>query len=162
MSDPVAQTEAVDTVVDGVDPDADLRLHADKILATISQLQDRIDERFSGRGINERAVDLIGIATRAQRLARDIGAPIRWIRVCLIVLLMIFLVALAVVPFDLSSGVDRDAFAWLQIFETAMNDVILIVAGAAFLITLEARIKRRRCLSELHQLRSYAHVVDMM
>ena len=29
-------------------------------------------------------------------------------------------------------------------------------------MTVESRIKRHRCLRELHELRSYAHVVDMM
>lgn len=45
--------------------------------------------------------------------------------------------------------------------ESGLNDLILLVAGALFLSSLETRLKRRRCLRELHRLRSFAHVIDM-
>lgn len=42
-----------------------------------------------------------------------------------------------------------------------MNDIVLIGAGIFFLVTMEQRIKRRRALNALHELRSIAHVIDM-
>lgn len=141
-----------------------LRLQADLIVKTVGKLQDRIDQRFTGRGINQRATDLLRIAERARDLAETIGKPIRWVRVGLVLLGVMLLGAIALIPFNLPSdaGADRDAFEWLQVLEAALNDLVLIGAGAFFLVTVEARVKRHRCLRELHELRSYAHVVDMM
>ncbi len=141
-----------------------LRLDAAKIVTTIEKLQHRIDERFEDRGINERAADLRRIAERAQDIASTIGGPIRWVRVCLGLMMILFLAGLFIIPFDLSGDASqgRDAFEWLQVLEAGLNDLVLIGAGAFFLVTVETRIKRRRCLRELHELRSYAHVVDMM
>lgn len=141
-----------------------LRLEANKIVETVEALQERINERFSDRGINQRAEDLLRISLRAERMAATIGRPIRWVRVCLAILASLFVAALIVLPFNLSGSAtaERDAFDWLQVLEAVLNDVVLLGAGAFFLVTVEVRIKRRRCLQELHELRSYAHVVDMM
>ena len=45
--------------------------------------------------------------------------------------------------------------------EAGLNDVILIGALFFFLITLEIRIKRRRALRAIHELRAIAHIIDM-
>ena len=42
-----------------------------------------------------------------------------------------------------------------------MNKVVLIGAAIFFLVTFENRIKRKRALAALHELRSLAHVIDM-
>lgn len=142
-----------------------LRLEADQIVETAVKLQDRIDERFTDRGINQRARDLVRIAHRATALAETIGQPILWVRACMVGLGIFFVGVIAILPISFSTdvaGQQRDAFEWLQVLEAGLNDVVLLGAGAFFLITLESRIKRRRCLRELHELRSYAHVVDMM
>ena len=141
-----------------------LRLDPGKIVVTIERLQQRIDQRFSNRGINHRAADLLRIAERAEAMASRIGQPIRWVRACLAVLAILTLTGLFFLPLDFSDDTvrGRDTFEWLQVLEAALNDVVLIGAGALFLVTVETRIKRRRCLRELHELRSYAHVVDMM
>ena len=141
-----------------------LRLNADKIVETVGKLQARINERFEDRGINERADDLLRISMRARLMASTIDRPIRWVRACLALLFLLFFGALFLIPFDLSGEASqgRDAFEWLQVLEAGLNDVVLLGAGAFFLVTVENRIKRHRCLQELHELRSYAHVVDMM
>jgi hypothetical protein len=50
---------------------------------------------------------------------------------------------------------------FIQVLESGINDVIFLGIGVFFLITLETRIKRRRVLSLLHELRVMAHVIDM-
>lgn len=132
------------------------------IVETARRLEARVGERFPGRGIHDRAGDLVGLAERAQQRASEIGSPIRWVRLALAVLGVLVLVALTLIPFDIDSTTERDAFDWIQVVESALNDLILIGAGAFFLFTIETRLKRRRCLRELHQLRSFAHVVDMI
>jgi hypothetical protein len=49
----------------------------------------------------------------------------------------------------------------VQGVESAINDVVFLGIAIFFLLTIETRLKRRRALAALHQLRSIAHVVDM-
>jgi hypothetical protein len=39
--------------------------------------------------------------------------------------------------------------------------VVLVGAGIFFMVTLETRIKRRRALAALRELRAVAHIIDM-
>ena len=50
---------------------------------------------------------------------------------------------------------------FLQGVEAAANEVILLVIGVYFLLTLETRVKRKAILKALYRLRSIIHVVDM-
>ena len=42
-----------------------------------------------------------------------------------------------------------------------INDLIFLGVAVYFLLTMETRIKRRRALEALHQIRSVVHIVDM-
>ncbi len=60
--------------------------------------------------------------------------------------------------------VDPGQLNWIefiQVLEAGINDVVLIGAGIFFLFTLETRVKRRRAMEALDELRSVAHVIDM-
>jgi hypothetical protein len=48
-----------------------------------------------------------------------------------------------------------------QTIESLINDIVFLGIAVFFLATIEARIKRRKALERLHQLRSVAHIVDM-
>ena len=54
-----------------------------------------------------------------------------------------------------------DFFNLLQLLEAGLNDLVFIGAAIFFLFTLESRLKRRRVLKALHELRSLAHIVDI-
>ncbi len=49
----------------------------------------------------------------------------------------------------------------IQTLEAGINDVVLVAAAVFFLTTLESRVKRRRALKAIHELRAMAHVIDM-
>ena len=49
----------------------------------------------------------------------------------------------------------------MQGLEATVNLMLLFGGGVWFLITIEERLKRRRVLTALHELRSLAHVIDM-
>jgi len=49
----------------------------------------------------------------------------------------------------------------VQGLEAALNITILLGAAALFLVTVEVRIKRKRALKAIHELRALAHVIDM-
>ena len=50
---------------------------------------------------------------------------------------------------------------FIQVLESAINDVVLIVAAVFFLGSIETRFKRERALRSIHELRAIAHVIDM-
>jgi hypothetical protein len=50
---------------------------------------------------------------------------------------------------------------FVQVLESGINDVVFVGVAIFFLLTMEARKKRRRALSALHELRAIAHVIDM-
>lgn len=139
-----------------------LELDAEAIRATCVQLSERINDRFPGSSLHAESKRLTALAERAARRSVEVAEPIRWVRVSYVVLGVLVLVGLLLAPVDLTaSGDDRDLIEWAQVFEAVANDVILLGAGIAFLVTAEARLKRRKVLRELHQLRSFAHVIDM-
>ena len=55
------------------------------------------------------------------------------------------------------SGIDE----WLSVLQNGIQDVVFLGIAIAFLLTLEARLRRRTMLAALHELRSVAHVIDM-
>jgi hypothetical protein len=49
----------------------------------------------------------------------------------------------------------------VQLFEASINDIVFVGIAVYFLLSIERRLKRRRALAVIHELRSLAHVVDM-
>jgi hypothetical protein len=49
----------------------------------------------------------------------------------------------------------------ISVIESGVNDLVFVGVGVFFLVSLETRIKRRRALRAIHELRSIAHVIDM-
>ena len=58
-------------------------------------------------------------------------------------------------------GVTDKADEVITVLEALINDVVLLSLGLFFLISIETRIKRKRTLAAIHELRSIAHVIDM-
>ena len=50
---------------------------------------------------------------------------------------------------------------FVQAIDAAINDVVFLGIAVFFLVTVEVRLKRRRALATLHELRSVVHIVDM-
>lgn len=139
-----------------------MALDGQQVITTAERLAARIGERFDGRGIHDRSLELVQVARRTEAITETYTRPIRWVRVALGALAAALAVVALLVPFDLDERSERDAFDWLQVVESVLNDIVFVGIGAVFLVTVEARIKRRRCLIALHELRSFAHVVDMI
>ena len=55
----------------------------------------------------------------------------------------------------------HDLGAFVQVLESAINDVVFVAIALAFLVTIETRLKRQITLRAIHELRSLAHIVDM-
>jgi hypothetical protein len=139
-----------------------VELDADILESTARRLRDRIAERFPDSGLRQRGDDLIQILAQTRKRAVEISRPIWWVRLLYVLLGALVVIGLAAVPLDVPDAAVHDAFDWVQIVESAVNDVVLLGAGLVFVTTVETRLKRRRALRELHEIRSFAHVIDMM
>jgi hypothetical protein len=140
------------------------RLDAAKVVRTLDLLHARMGERFPGAGIVEVCADLAATARTVSGRARRVARPFLGLR------LLVLLVIAGAVGAQLwaVSQVDWRAFklstdfvALTQGTESAVNLLILAGASVWFLATVETRVKRERSLKDLHELRSFAHVVDM-
>jgi hypothetical protein len=49
----------------------------------------------------------------------------------------------------------------LQFLDATKGSAAFLVAAAIFFVTLETRLKRRRALRAVHELRAIAHIIDM-
>ena len=138
-------------------------LDPEKVVDTIRQLHRRICERFPGAGLGGVCAELLVIAgessARAERISRRNVAL--WIAIStLMAASAVALVWIArLIDFTRTSA--DSVFSVLQGLEAAANLVVLIGATLFFLVTIEVRLKRRRALGALHELRSIVHVIDM-
>jgi hypothetical protein len=137
-------------------------LDSEKILATIETLSRRIAERFPGSGLNRVCEELLTIAGESQQRTAWIAKPQKALRVitgALVVLIiggLLFVLANASWPRN-----GFDLVVLVQVSEAGLNVFLLVSAAILFLVTVETRMKRRRALKAIHELRALAHVIDM-
>lgn len=138
------------------------QLDADRVIATISRLHLRIVDRFEGRGICEIASTLVDVASHVKIESLQLNKPHWLLRIIVGLIIgigtLMFLYVGTLINF---SGISTDASTLVQISEQAFNSIMLAGLGLAFLVSVETRLKRRRALRDLHELRSIVHVIDM-
>ena len=139
-------------------------LNAAEIVATVTKLADRIAERFPDSGLTGAAAQLLATARDTARRARALSRPYLGLRT------LVFLVAAGGIALfvRILADVDwagivarRNDLAISETLESSVNLIVLMGAGLWFLLTLEERWKRARTQTALHELRAFAHVVDM-
>ena len=134
-----------------------------KIIGTLERLRNRIGERFPGAGLRNVAEELIAVGSEVSECVDYIRKPNWPIRIAAGAAIagLIALLTLAVLTtLQLPTGVSGRAEV-LPLIESGINDIVFVGIAVYFLLTIESRMKRRRALGVLHQLRSLAHVVDM-
>jgi hypothetical protein len=138
-------------------------LDPEKVVDTISVLHRRISERFPGAGLAEVCAELNAIARENSRRALAIGRRNIPLRMLVFALLAggLWLLARVGMLIDYSRTATDSVYSVLQGIEAALNIVALMGAVVFFLVTIEDRLKRRRALKALHELRSIIHVIDM-
>ena len=137
-------------------------LDSEKIIRTIETLSRRIAERFPGSGLNRVCEELLTIAGESQTRIAWIGKPQRSLRIVTGILVAIIVGGLILVLAN--ADWPRNGFdlvVLVQASEAGLNFFLLLSAAILFLITAETRIKRRRALKAIHELRALAHVIDM-
>jgi hypothetical protein len=132
------------------------RLEGARIVETLHRLERQIKERFPGSGLSQVGEELLAVARESTARAAELRRPNRPLRIAS-GLLIALMVALGV---GVLVSLRRWTLADLIQSQAIQNFVFLGVA-VLFLATVETRLKRRRALKALHELRSIAHVVDM-
>jgi hypothetical protein len=138
-------------------------LDPDQIAATIDALRRRVEQRFPGSGLARVGVELDRIAEQARTRAAWIARPILGLRLAVAALVAVILLGLAGTVTVLSR-LPRESlqvFEVVQAVEAGINEAVLVAAAIFFLVTIETRIKRRRALRAIHEMRAIAHVIDM-
>lgn len=133
-----------------------------RVLETARVLERRIDERFPGGGLRGVAAQLVASAEAALTRAPALRQPHVALRagvVALAVLLVAGVVSvITTLPVSTRIATITDL---VQTLESGVNDVVFVGIAIWFLGGLEGRLKRRKALVALHELRSLAHIVDM-
>ena len=139
-----------------------LRLDPNQIIETVEVLTRRIRERFPGANLNKVCDSLLAVSKQAQVRSDQIARPMYALRL-LTVLFIAGVVSLFVGVYrQYQLKDDTDSLGeLLQMGDAGFQLLFVVGATVVFLTTLESRVKRRRCLRAIHELRSIAHIIDM-
>jgi hypothetical protein len=159
---PPAAPATANRLDEPVMPPGDPHLHPARIIDTIQALGDRIEERFPGSGLARVARQHLGIARNTLARVEWVRKPILWVRaaVGVVILLIVSLVAGIALRINLNPG-GVHLIDVVQAVDAVVNELILLGAAILFLATTEGRIKRKKALASLRELRALAHIVDM-
>ncbi len=133
-----------------------------QISQTLRRLRDRITERFPGSGLSRLSAELVLVSEEASESVAYVRRP-HWairIGVGVVIAAIVVIIVMAAASMRLPGRVDRLS-ELVQMLESAINDVVFLSIAIYFLIGIEGRLKRRKALHSLHQLRSVVHIVDM-
>jgi hypothetical protein len=137
-------------------------LKPEKIVETAQRLQTRIRERFPESSLGRLSGEIHGVAQRAAETSRWLCAPNWPIRCGVAACILAMVLSGAGVAMRLHVDVGRITLPdLLQAVEAAVNDLVFLGIAVFFLVSWETRIKRRRALKAVHELRSLAHIIDM-
>jgi hypothetical protein len=136
------------------------KLRADKLVETAGRVRRRIEERFADAGLARVAAEIVLITEDAIRRAEAIARPNLWLRAGLVVLLVIAVGGVAAYLQNRDDGKPTWRAA-LDFLDATKGSTAVLGAAAIFLFTLETRLKRRRALRAVHELRAMAHMLDM-
>lgn len=139
-----------------------IRLDSAQIIRTIEDIRNRIAARFPQAGllgVCQQLLEVSGRVVECERYLRRPNWTLRGIGALAILALIALLVAVA--RFTLSAPADMGISDIIQATEAAVSDVVFFGIAVYFLLSIETRVKRRRALAMLHELRSLTHIVDM-
>lgn len=138
------------------------QLDPQKVTETTERIAKRIGERFAESGLESVAAEVVALSRESAATASELGRPILWLRALAWTTIAALVLAIVVAASQLRVSTEVPNVGELvQSIESLINDVIFAGVAIYFILTIETRIKRRRALAILSQLRSIAHVIDM-
>jgi hypothetical protein len=140
-------------------------LNIKEIIKTIAALQARIEKQFPRSGLSKVCEELLLISKDAEEELILMQQPRRAIRIAIgvvILLLLAFSTAVIITFFNIVLEFKHIPLSeFLQGLDANINIIVLLGVALFFLIRFERSLKRKRILSYLNKLHSFAHVVDL-
>lgn len=140
------------------------RLDPDAITQTLDRLSLRVAERFPNSGLSAVAFDLVATSKATARRVRNLSRPYIGLQF-LVALTLSSVICAQIYILSLVNWrrveLHQDLVNLTQGLDSTVNLVVLAAGAIWFLMTAEQRLKRRRTMRALFELRSYAHVIDM-
>jgi hypothetical protein len=137
-------------------------LESDEIINTITALGERIERRFPRSDLTDVCGELLVIARETEAKSQLVDAPNYWLRFIIFGLIVTvsagFFYAGSVLQLRKA---EFDVTNFFPVLEAVTNLVVLVGLAIIFLFTIESRMARTRALSDLNELRSIIHVIDM-
>lgn len=138
------------------------RLDPAKIIETADHLARRVSEKLPDSNLAGLAAELAQVARQTEERAREARQPILAIRIASVL-------AVCGTVFGLWYLARHIHARWefgtvTEVFEAtdAGFNLLVILAGALWsFLTLEARIRRRKALKSIEELRDFIHVIDI-
>lgn len=139
-----------------------IQLDPEKIINTISLLEKRIEDRFPHSGLKKVCHNFLQITLDSKQNIDWISKPNLALRIFAYMIILIGLGGLVYSITYIDWHIEDTALGNIvSISEAIFNDIILLGAAIFFLISLESRLKTKRALRALNELRGIAHVIDM-
>jgi hypothetical protein len=133
-----------------------------QIVETLVQLRDAIEERFPSSGLGRVSGELLVVAREASEIVDYLKRPHWLVRLSIGVAIVAMLVVLGMVVTTVRVPARVEGLTdFVQAVESGINDLIFLGIAIFFLVGIESRLKRKRALTALHELRSLVHIIDM-
>lgn len=136
-------------------------LQSDKIEKTIHLLSKRILERFPESSLGKTCQDFYKFSKKSKENIEWIDKPFIVIKtvasIVIFITCILIVYSISKVNFQMKNTFSEIA----TVAEASINNIVLISAAFFFLFSLENRLKRKRAIKFINELRGFAHVVDM-
>ena len=137
------------------------RLDSDRIVETVQTLHRRIEGRFPGSGLSNVVAEVLRVSEETVGRIRWIQKPHLPLRCAALVLSLAIIALVLLMLVHIPQFQFNDYTNFIQALEASISSVVFIGAAILFFVSWENRIKRRRALKAIHELRALAHIVDM-
>ncbi len=137
------------------------KLDAEKIIETVQALHTRIEERFPGSGLGKVVGELLDVSKETVERTEWIQRPHLLLRVVAGLLSLLIVAVVVGIVVNIHKVDLGDFVNTMQGLDSAIGSVVFIGAAILFFVSWEVRIKRRRALKALHELRALTHIIDM-
>lgn len=143
-------------------PPPTIELRSERIVMTIELLIERIDYRLPRRGLGQTCRLLRTLAGEAVSKSVEVQKPNVPLRVLSTLVLVTMLAVLIKIPLSYLHFEDTpDAFSTLEGIDAAISTIVYLGLIVLFVFSLETRLKRRKVLAAVQEMRALAHVIDM-
>ena len=138
------------------------RLDPDSIQRSIEKLEQRIAERFPQSGLRKTARQLAALAGDMKARSAEIEGTIWALRIPTYLLMASVVAVLLITLLSFPAwGSVETALGFVRALDPTLATLFFISSFIVFLYSIELRVKRKKVLGALRELRTMAHVVDV-